>query len=352
MIKTFYPFDYWHGQYQLLDIMSSQVLPLSAFAPKEENNFLDLSSLLFVDTETTGLGGAGVVAFLVGCGRLVKDGFEIHQYLLPDYSDESSLLEGFMEELNQNISLVTYNGAAFDIPLLRDRLIINRVANNLDYRYHIDLLHPVRRLFKRRLKNCSLINVETELFNFRRSNDIPGYLVPSVYFEWLSEENLDLMPSVLEHNRWDIISLFFTINYLKNIFYHWDKVLDRVDDLHSLSKIFGKRKKLEQVKQVFEHIKDLDKSLSDDIIFFHALNYKRIKAYDKAVPMWEKLSLHNSKEGYEANIELSKYYEHREKNIEQAYQYAQKASNYSLSGDYQKEQLAHRLKRLCSKLKA
>ncbi|NOY88582.1 MAG: hypothetical protein GXO93_04210 [FCB group bacterium] len=352
LIKTLYPFDYRHGQYRLLDIISSQALSLSAFTPKEENDTLDLSSLLFVDTETTGLGGAGVVPFLVGCGCLVKGGFEIRQYLLPDYSDESSLLEGFMAELNQDISLVTYNGAAFDIPLLRDRVIINRVAKNLDYRYHLDLLHPVRRLFKRRLKDCSLINIEKELFDFRRLHDIPGYLVPSVYFEWLSAENLDLMPSVLEHNRGDIISLFFTINYVANIFSHGDKVLEYVDDLHSLSRIYNKRKKLKQVEQIFEHIKNLDKSLSDDIIFFHALNYKRIKAYDKALPMWEKLSFHNSQEGYQANVELAKYYEHREKNIERAYRYAQKAAHYPLSGGYQKEQLAHRLKRLSGKLKS
>lgn len=39
--------------------------------------------ILYLDTETTGLsGGAGTVAFLVGVGYLIEEGFLVHQYLM------------------------------------------------------------------------------------------------------------------------------------------------------------------------------------------------------------------------------------------------------------------------------
>ena len=200
LVKKLYPFHYSHGNICLNEI-SLDDLPLAAFTPLTEEGIIHQKQLIFIDTETTGLGGSGVVPFLVGVGSLVENGFELRQYLLPDYSDESAMLEDISELFKSSISLVSYNGAAFDIPLLKDRLVINRTAKDIEHCHHIDLLHSSRRLFKRRLKDCRLINIETEILGFSRTDDTPGYLVPSIYFEWLSSENLDLMLSVLEHNR-------------------------------------------------------------------------------------------------------------------------------------------------------
>ncbi|HKK20240.1 MAG TPA: ribonuclease H-like domain-containing protein, partial [candidate division Zixibacteria bacterium] len=133
LVKTFYPFEHYHGSCCLDDAAASATVPLSAFTPLEEPGELELPSMLFIDTETTGLGGAGAVAFLVGCGSLVEDGFEIRQYLLPDYSDECAMLEDLQQELSDERVLVSYNGATFDLPLLKDRLVINRVAKDIPY---------------------------------------------------------------------------------------------------------------------------------------------------------------------------------------------------------------------------
>ena len=45
---------------------------------------LDPRKILYLDTETTGLGGSGTVAFLVGMGYLTDTGFEVHQFLMRD----------------------------------------------------------------------------------------------------------------------------------------------------------------------------------------------------------------------------------------------------------------------------
>ncbi len=350
--KTLYPFDYKHGDFVLSDFAGGDNLPLSAFTALEEDGELDFSKMLFLDTETTGLGGAGAVAFLIGCGSLVKQGFEVRQYLLPDYSDEAAMLEDLLAEFTSETTVVTYNGAAFDMPLVRDRMIINRVARHIDHRNHIDLLHSVRRLFKRRLQDCRLVNIESRVFGLERVDDIPGYLIPSIYFEWLGQENLDMMPSVLEHNRLDIVSLFYLVGHIARIHLQRGESLDSIDDLHSLSRVYARRKKPELVKEVFSRLADrADSSLPDDILFFHSLNFKRSRDYENAVPMWQTLSESSSREAYWANIELAKYYEHSERNPALAYQHTKRAQQICPYTGNQRNELSKRLNRLSLKLK-
>jgi uncharacterized protein YprB with RNaseH-like and TPR domain len=218
LVRTRYSRQYRHGALELAPDRSLRPLTRSAFTVQAQPGRVDPSSLLFLDTETTGLGGAGAVAFLVGCGSLVDNEFEVRQYLIPDYSDETAVLEAVLTELGEDKTVVTYNGAAFDLPLLRGRMIVNRVARDIPTADHIDLLHSARRLFRRRLADCTLTNVERELFDFHRDDDVPGYLIPSIYFDWLSERRLDNMVGVLEHNRLDIVSLWFLVNHIARAF--------------------------------------------------------------------------------------------------------------------------------------
>ncbi|MEW6411829.1 MAG: ribonuclease H-like domain-containing protein [Candidatus Zixiibacteriota bacterium] len=349
---TTYPLDYIHGNFVLSDFPLREPLPLSAFTALEQQGEVDISKTLFLDTETTGLGGAGAVAFLVGCGSVVKDGFEVRQYLLPDYSDEAAMLEDLLVEFGPDTTIVTYNGAAFDVPLIRDRMIINRVARQVEHEHHIDLLHCARRLFKRRLQDCRLVNVESQVFGFERVDDIPGYLIPSIYFEWLGGENLDMMPLVLQHNRLDIVSLFYLLGHVGRIHLERGEVLDSVDDLHSLSRVYARRGQPELVSEVFERLADRGgPALADDIVLFHSLNFKRSRDYLNAVPMWQALSESSSREAYWANIELAKYYEHFEQKPELAYRYTRRAQKICPYTGSRQIQLTKRLTRLAAKLK-
>ena len=326
-------------------------LPLAAFLPGSEAGRVPVSSLLFLDIETTGLGGAGSVAFLIGCGS-VRDGeFEVRQYLIPDYSDEAAMLESLLEEFNDRRVVVSYNGAAFDLPILRDRLIINRVARDIPMQRHIDLLHPVRRLFRRRLGDCTLVNVEKELLGFERNGDIPGYLIPSVYFEWLSEQRLDLMRAVLEHNRRDIVSMYYVAVLIARAFETHGKVLDSVDDLYSLSRIFGRLRETERVIDLYHRLDRMQEApLADDIVLFHAQVFKRAGRYDRAVELWRRLAGVGSREGFLANVELAKYYEHKARDPRQAHLHARQALGIGAPTRRQAEALRHRLARLQTKL--
>ncbi|MFQ6008336.1 MAG: ribonuclease H-like domain-containing protein [Candidatus Zixiibacteriota bacterium] len=348
--KTFYNSRYVHGQHRLGDLSTVGHIPFSAFTRDEEPGLLTLSSLLFVDTETTGLGGIGTVAFVVGCGSVVEDGFEVRQYVMPDYSDEAALLEALLNEFRHDRVIISYNGTAFDLPVLRGRMIVNRVQREIPMKGHIDLLYPTRRLFRRRLGDCSLPNIERELFDFHRDNDIPGHLIPSIYFNWLSEQESDGMIAVLEHNRMDIVTLFFLAGYISRAFVSEGGILHDVDDLHSLSRIYGWRKDNDRITNLYRRIETVNcQSLADDVLLFHAQAFKRTGAFDKAVAIWERISESASKEGFWANVELAKFYEHRAKDIEKAYRYAIKANSIVTLSKRERRRMEKRLSRLSSK---
>lgn len=347
LIRSFQPFDYRHGAVCLNDTLAVTPFPVSAFTALEEEGSVDLREIIYFDTETTGLGGAGIVPFLIGCGAVVEGGFEVRQYLIPDYSDEAAMLEAVLDELTPQTRLVTYNGAAFDVPILRDRYIINRVARAVNVAHHIDLLHPTRRLFKRRVKECNLTHIEKHLFDFRRDDDIPGYLVPSVYFEWLHAESLDRMVDVLRHNCWDIVSLHFLLWHIARAFESEGRILDRTDDIYSLSRVYRRRKRNETVLTLCDRIAaEGGVEITPEMLLFHAAALKRAGEWDRAAAIWRQLANRDSREGYRACIELAVYFEHRIKEPNEAMQYTRRAETICPYGRSEKLRLAQRLARL------
>lgn len=347
LIRTLYPFGHFFGREELEETDGTRSFPHAAFSARHELGEVTGSSMLFLDTETTGLGGAGVVPFLIGCGSLTDEGFEVRQYLLPDYPDEAAMLEAVMLEITDRPVIVSYNGTVFDMSLLRDRMIVNRVARDIKTEGHFDLLHSTRRLFKRRLGDCSLTNIERELFDFHRFDDIPGYLIPSVYFAWLSEESLDLMPSVLEHNRLDILALYFLVEKIARAFETEGGTLREIEDIYSLSRVFDRRKDNERVLGLCNKLEnDMVGELSHEILLFHSFALKRAGQWDEARAIWEKLSDCDSREGYQANLELAKFFEHRGKDHRAAFRYASRARKSCPDLGSHRQLLEKRLNRL------
>ena len=50
---------------------------------------------------------------------------------------------------------------------------------------HLDLLHGARRLWKLRFANCRLTHLENQVLGVEREGDLPGEMIPYVYFEYL-----------------------------------------------------------------------------------------------------------------------------------------------------------------------
>lgn len=164
----------------------------------------------YFDTETTGLStGAGTVIFLAGVARLDGSRIAVRQFLLPDYPDEPSLLRALTTDLAGIPRLVTYNGRAFDLPMLTARLTVHglfREQSSLPDR-HDDLLPDARRLFRRPLGGARLADVERGVLGVRRTSDCPGSEVPGRYFEYLRGASPQVLAEVLDHNLQDVVSL-------------------------------------------------------------------------------------------------------------------------------------------------
>ncbi|HOP06173.1 MAG TPA: ribonuclease H-like domain-containing protein [candidate division Zixibacteria bacterium] len=351
LVRRLYPGNYRHGDHLLADLIGDRTLPMSAFTPLDEPGEVRLRDLLFFDTETTGLGGAGVVPFLIGCGGFVDGGFEVRQYVIPDYSDEAAMLEALLEELTEPRVVVSYNGRAFDLPIVQDRMIVNRVARKVPIGGHLDLLHAGRRLYRRRLSDCSLTNIEREIFGFYREDDIPGFLIPSIYFDWLSEEKLDQMESVLEHNRLDIVSLAFLAVHLAEIFESEGSDLCEPEDIHSLARVYGRRKDNELVTRLYDRIEQASgHQPEDDMVLYHALGFKRVGDWKRAVELWQSLANKKNRQAWAANIELAKYYEHRAGQLDLALEHTNRAADQDQLTQCQQEQTRERRKRLENKL--
>jgi uncharacterized protein YprB with RNaseH-like and TPR domain len=183
----------------------SELLALLALDPALARCPLDRA--LFLDTETSGLGGAGTVAFLIGLAWFDAEGrLNIEQLLLKNLGDESAQLAWLRKRVEQAGMIVSYNGKAFDLPLLATRYVMNREPP-LPVLPHLDLLHVGRRLHKARLGACRLVSLESDVLGFERGPDVEGSEIPARFAHFLRTGDEHSLAIVVEHNAWDVVSM-------------------------------------------------------------------------------------------------------------------------------------------------
>jgi hypothetical protein len=164
----------------------------------------------YLDTETTGLsGGTGTQVFAAAVCRPVDCGLELIQLFLREPAGEAAFLSLLRDELAVSDGLATYNGSRFDLPLLRTRWVMARMPGDLEHPMHLDLLTLTRALLRQRLESCALRIVEERVLGFEREADLPGALVPEAYLRYLRVGWAPHLELALEHNRQDVVSLFY-----------------------------------------------------------------------------------------------------------------------------------------------
>lgn len=190
---------------------SRELLALLALDPSLAE--CDPAGALYLDTETTGLGpGAGTVAFLVGLAWFdVGDGrrppaLVVEQLLVRQLGEEAPVLARVAERLREASMLVTFNGKSFDLPVLRTRFVMGRLAAPPEPP-HLDLVHVARRLHKTRGVGARLGTVEREVLGFVREDDVPSGEVSAHYLHFLRTGDTRGLLGVVEHNAWDVVSM-------------------------------------------------------------------------------------------------------------------------------------------------
>lgn len=145
--------------------------------------------------------------FLLGHARVLGDRIIIRQHVLPHPGAEVALYQSFLSDVDYT-TLVTYNGKAFDWPRLKTRhALVRDMVPKLPAFGHFDLYHAARRLWKDKLDSLRLAEVEKHILQIERDDDVPGFLAPMIYQEFLQTPHPDRIMPVLRHNEQDVLSL-------------------------------------------------------------------------------------------------------------------------------------------------
>ncbi len=220
LIETRYPLNQKHGPRTLAEAFAHDPATAARLARDEALGRADMRALAFIDTETTGLaGGAGTLVFLVGVGVCEGDAFVVRQYFLSETASERAMFQALVADLTPRAGWITFNGKAFDLPLIESRLTLTRQRGALGQRPHLDLLMPARRLYRGRLPSCGLGDIERGVFKIaREDDDVPGWLIPQLYQAYLRTGNPREMRRVIYHNTVDILSMVTLTAHLLETF--------------------------------------------------------------------------------------------------------------------------------------
>jgi hypothetical protein len=285
-------------------------------------------------------GGAGNIAFLVGFGRIVNTCFQVEQYFLSDYPGEGEFLQAMSSLLSEQNVYISYNGKRFDSHLLINRGIMNRL--HVSFPYHIDLLYPVRRIWKQVIGSCSLSNIEAHILNIERGLDVPGYLVPELYFEYLRTGESRGLEPVFTHNMQDILSLAHLFRLIGDLLQgeRSDVAVDRLGLGRYMLEFDPERGE----KLLLDNFEDRD-YLSGKCL---SLYYKRMQRWEDALSLWKRMWRDHQSQF--AAVELAKYLEHRVKQYRQALDLVEQLLSSRIYTAESYPELVWRKKRLEKKL--
>jgi uncharacterized protein len=310
-----------HGSYDIADLAD---LPPDLLAPLSDNAIAHVppSRWAFLDTETTGLaGGSGTCAFLVGIGSIAADGFRVRQFFMRDFAEERSMLHALSAHLKNFDVLITYNGKAFDQPLLETRYRMCRAGHPFNRLEHLDLLFGARRLFKLRLENCRLVNLEQRILGLERQGDLPGEMIPYVYFEYLRTQRAWRLAPLFHHNVMDIVTLACLTGLIPAAFRDPASIpLRHGLDLLGIARWTQMSGRLEEAYALMRRAVDLglpDRHLFRTLFDCAALE-KKLGREHAVVATLTDLTLSPNPYRARAWEELGKHYERRERNFAMA----------------------------------
>ncbi|WKZ36612.1 MAG: ribonuclease H-like domain-containing protein [Anaerolineales bacterium] len=317
--------EYLHGK--ISPYSSFPLSLISQWANDPRIAEVPIHKFAFLDTETSGMaGGTGTYAFLVGAARFVDGKFVLQQFFLRDPAEEPAMLEALIHFLAPCEGLVTFNGKAFDAPLLNTRYSLHRIPAPFKGYVHIDLLPLARRLWRDRLPSRALKYLEEHVLGFTRtSEEVPGYEIPWLYFDYLRTGDARPMGGVFYHNAMDVVAMSALLGHVSELLA--DPYNGRVEhglDFIALGKLFEDLGHWDEAARLFERGLEAGLEESDFGVAVRRLSILQKKRGDlsQAVRLWEAASQNGH---IYAHIELAKYYEHKIRDVKTSIQWAKSA---------------------------
>jgi uncharacterized protein YprB with RNaseH-like and TPR domain len=399
-IDTVWDDDHSHGRRRVSSYRLEASQPLGLF-DRRAGALPDWAErVVFFDVETTGLsGGAGTVAFLVGCGWFEADGFRVRQFLLGGPAGEKALLESLGKVFDEATLVVTYNGRSFDVPLMETRWAFHRTASPTDDLPHFDMLPPARRLWgaarhatqarsAARCSNsaaqvrsaarfssrdpddfgdlhddvadprssCTLTSLERTVLGFHRLHDVPGFEIPARYFHFLRTGDPAVVAGVLEHNRHDLLSLAAVMSYALWLAQEGPLACRESREQVGLGRLYERAGDTGRALEAYELATSADEhDVRCAALERLAVLLRRSARYDEAAAAWKRvLELVGRGRGAATPLArraaeaLAIHHEHRARDLSAAKRYAETLKT-DATGRFRQE-VAHRLGRLDRKL--
>ena len=269
-----------------------------------------------------------------------------------------ALLEGLGNFLASAKALVTFNGKAFDAPLLVTRYTLHGIPVPFKEFAHLDLLPLARRLWRDRLESRALKFLEENILLAPRTvEEVPGYEIPYIYFDYLRDGDARPLKGVFYHNAMDVVAmaalLSHTAKMLEDPFH---ESIEHGLDVIALAKLYEDLGQWDMAARLFE--RGLEKGISEEN-FSEAVRrlsvlQKRRGDFDEAIRLWEEAA---SNGHIYAFVELAKYFEHKQRDPKSALKWTKSAQKQIEKSDlpvyirkHWMEELTHRRQRLETKL--
>jgi uncharacterized protein YprB with RNaseH-like and TPR domain len=199
--------DWVHGSWKLSAVDSACSADIALLSADDGLKDLNLRQAIYLDVETTGLsGGAGTTSFMVALGSFEGPNFHLWQGFLEGPEQERAMLHEVAERVRAADCVVSFFGKSFDRHRLEDKMRLHHIAPPFAGRPHLDLYHPLNRLYKRSVPNGRLCTMEKTLCDVRRIDDLPGSFAPEAWFDYLGKR-AHRLEAVFQHNADDVLSL-------------------------------------------------------------------------------------------------------------------------------------------------
>ena len=354
MIRQSCPVSQRHGRQHYASALEMSGSLLAQLARDPALAPLDITQVAFLDCETTGLaGGTGTCAFLVGIAWIESASIQIEQHFLPDYPTEPAFVAAVDACLEDFGGIVSFNGKSFDLPLLETRFALNRHPAGCLEIPHADLLHPARRLWRHRLESCSLGSLEQRVLHHYRDDDVPGWLIPGLYFDYLRTGDVRPLSPVFEHNRLDLLAMVALVGRFGQIL-TGEAGPDDPRDLYGLGTIFEDLGLVDRALDSYETALGigLPYDLQGSALIRIAVTHRRAERGELALAAWQRLADFQGDAAARALVEMAKHYEHGQRDYALATDLTRQASllvgqkPWLAGGDTAPDALGQRLARL------
>jgi tetratricopeptide (TPR) repeat protein len=279
---------------------------------------------------------------------------------------EPAMLRALGRVIDDTTLLVSYNGRAFDVPLMDMRWAFHRQSNPFDDVPHFDMLPTARRLWSRResafdgaasgeASSCSLSTLERDVLGFHRVGDVPGFEIPARYFQFLRTGDGALLGGVLDHHRHDIVSLAVLMSHALRLAQHGPDLCRDDHEVVALGRLYERIGQPDRAREALERASQS----ADRYVRAHAcsrlgLMHRRAGRHDEAAAAWRgvldaaggRRSLFPLERA--ATEALAIHLEHRAQDLDEARRFAESMRRQA-TGRAAGE-AAHRLARLDRKL--